>query len=58
MSWLKGTLTRAAAGQVVHVVLAVVRPELQVDHVLVGLAVFFAAAISGVGSDVEANDAP
>jgi hypothetical protein len=53
MSFLKAMLTRAAAGQVVHVVLALVRPEVKVNHILVTLVVFFVAAISGVGTEAD-----
>jgi hypothetical protein len=53
MSWLKATLTRTLAGQIVHVVLVVARPELKVNHFLVALSVFFVAAISGIGSEVD-----
>ena len=59
MAWLKGFFTRAAAGQVVHIVLTVVRPEVKVNHFLIALVVFFVAAVSGVGigeADSEGDD--
>lgn len=51
MNWLNGVLTRAAAGQVVHIALWVMRPEMKVNHFLVALVVFFTAAISGISHE-------
>lgn len=48
MSWTKVALTRLLIGEIVHLALKVLQPDVRANHLLVVISVFVVATIFGV----------